>query len=112
MSRKIYTSNEGVRDSDLKVLWSLIAANTVKSQSVTISSTATSIPSSALSKRKILTLKNFGTQIVYIGASDVTTSSGFPLDPRDGFEMAIEEDVTLYGIVASGTADLRILERS
>lgn len=111
MSHKIFTSNEGARDSDLKLLWSLITANSVRSQSVTIGTTATAIPTSALTQRKILTLKNMGTEQIYIGASDVTTSNGYALDPRDVFEMAIEEEITLYGVSTSGGQDLRILER-
>lgn len=75
---------------------------------ITINSTATLIPSSALSGRKVLVLQNNGTQDVRIGSSTVTFNGGgyllrsgggiINIDCDDGFEV--------YGIVASGTETL------
>jgi hypothetical protein len=55
---------------------------------------------------------NNGSVTVYIGfTSSVTTSNGFPLaaGASMSFEFGYSGDA-LYGIVASGTADVRVLE--
>lgn len=60
--------------------------------------------------RKALTIKNAGTVTVYLGDSDaVTAETGFPLEAGD----VLTDDVSVeryYGIAASGTGDLRIIE--
>ena len=62
-------------------------------------------------------LKNNGAAVVYLGDSSVTTGTGFPIDPGDVFspvDMANKSvrgynSERLYGIVASGTVDVRVL---
>lgn len=56
-------------------------------------------------------LYNAGAAIVYVGGSDVTTANGYPVGAGSygpGVELAVDE--SLYGIVASGTCDVRVLE--
>lgn len=62
-------------------------------------------------------LYNNGSATVYIGDSNVTTGNGWPIEPQDIFspsEIAhkslrgIEGD-QMYGIVGSGTQDVRVL---
>lgn len=52
-----------------------------------------------------IAVKNWGTSIVWIGGpqTDADTSKGWPLDPRDGFEIGdLREDITFYYHCASG----------
>lgn len=112
MSRETFAPNEGPRDPLSFMLYGIVVTNTPYSQSITITTTPTPIPLSALYARKLLTLKNFSDQIIYIGGSDVTVANGYPMDPRDVFDRCIKDEVTLYGIVEADTADLRICEWS
>lgn len=45
---------------------------------------------------------------VFLGGSDVTTANGFPLG--GGMSYALNDDEDLYGIVASGTVAVRVME--
>jgi len=111
MSRKVFTGNEGVRDViDGKLIYSLIFRANVRNQAVTIATSATPIPETPLSRRMSLVVFNNSAVPVYIGASDVTVETGFPIYPRSSIDIKMEEEVELYGIVSTGTADLRILE--
>lgn len=76
---------------------------------VTCATTATAAPASMLSSRTTVTFVNNSAVTIYIGGSAVTTSSGIPLLPGASFT----DDVAAspyYCRVASGTADLRVLE--
>lgn len=76
---------------------------------VSCASTATAAPASILTNRKTLTMMNNSTVTIYLGGSAVTTSTGIPLLPGASF-MDDVSNSTYYCIVASGTADLRVLE--
>lgn len=76
---------------------------------VTCATTATLAPTSALSNRLTITLINNSSVTIYIGGSGVTTSNGLPLAPGASFTDDVE-DSPYYCRVASGTADLRVLE--
>jgi hypothetical protein len=58
--------------------------------------------------RATVTLKNFGSATVYVGASGVTTSTGFPLAGGDG--MSVDATSAIYGIVSGGTGSIAALE--
>lgn len=77
--------------------------------SVTCSTTATAAPASVLTNRATLTLVNNSAVTIYIGGSGVTTSNGIPLLPGASF-MDDVVGTAYYCRVASGTADLRVLE--
>lgn len=107
---KTFTPLEHIRDSSDGLLWlGLVIQRSIKSSSVTVATTATKIPTSPLSKRKTVIIMNISTNIIYIGASDVTISTGFPIYPRGVMQIAIEESIDIYGI-ASGSSAIRILE--
>jgi hypothetical protein len=54
---------------------------------------------------------NNGASTVYLGGASVTTSSGFPLAAGASFAVDLKENGdVLYGIVASGTVEVRTLE--
>ena len=77
---------------------------------VSVTTSATALPSSALTARKALAVRNVGALTVYIGGSGVATTSGFPLYP--GESQAFDASLVLYGIVAAGTCEVRVLEMS
>jgi hypothetical protein len=85
-----------------------VAANPL-STAISVGATATLLPGSVLTNRVSLCIYNNGAQTIFLGASGVTTANGLPL-PAGG---AFCDDVgsqPYYGIVASSTADARVLE--
>ena len=46
---------------------------------------------------------------IYLGVSNVTTSNGFHLGNGQSQELFVPTNETLYGIVAAGTHDLKVL---
>jgi len=85
---------------------------TVLSTSVTIGDSATLIPSSDLANRKSMTIRNNGSNTIFIGGSGVSTSNGFPIKVNESMDIDLDDASALYGIVATGNEDLRILEIS
>lgn len=58
-----------------------------------------------------LAVYNGSTSVVYIGGSTVTTATGTPIGPTSwgpGFDLQTGDG--LYAIVASGTAEVRVIE--
>jgi hypothetical protein len=72
-------------------------------------STASALPTTSLTKRRRLYIKNVGATTFYIGASTVTTTDGYPV--RQSEEVVIDlAGVTIYAIVASGSGTANVLE--
>ena len=86
------------------------------SANIAASSTATSIAdtatlvATALAGRKKMTIQNLSSSDIYLGGSGVTTSNGLLLKKGDSYTEAIGAGCALYGIVASGTANVRVLQ--
>ena len=55
-------------------------------------------------------VQNAGAATIYLGADDVTTATGFPLAAGASMSFKLFGVEALYGIVASGTVDARVLE--
>jgi len=116
----IGSSNPLPVDTEISVSGDLIVENvtiaslrgTVLSSSINIGTSPTKIPSSNLTERKTLTIRNNGSNTIFIGGSGVTTTDGYPLKPNESMDIDLDAGATLYGIVASGTEDLRVLEVS
>lgn len=86
----------------------------MKSVAVSVSATATVLldgANTSIPQRRSGTVVNTSSTTVYLGGSDVTTANGTPCDtaliPSFGFDL--EPGEKLYGIVASGTQEVRIL---
>jgi hypothetical protein len=58
--------------------------------------------------RIAVTLVNFGSATVFYGPSGVTTTTGMPLPA--GAAMTINTQAALYGIAASGTQTIGVME--
>jgi hypothetical protein len=85
----------------------------IKSNTTTVTTSATAIPATALVGRESITIRNIdsGTTTVYVGGSDVTTANGYPLDSANpAISIDIDDSVVIYGIVSAGTASVRSLE--
>jgi hypothetical protein len=72
--------------------------------------TPTVIPSSNLSNRKSMSLRHNGGSIVYLGASSVTSGAGYPFYNGETMDIDISDAGTIYGIVATGSVNVRTLE--
>lgn len=107
---KSYTGNEGNRDGNNELLYGVMVRNGLVSQNVSIGITATPIPTTPQTRRLTILIINIGTVEVYLGGFDVSTANGFPLYPRAVMRIDIEDDAIIYGIVANGTQNLRIIE--
>ena len=110
--KKTYTGNEGIRDVNNELIYSITVRNQIRQQQVTVGNTATLIPSTPLTNRAFILIQNEGTNPIYIGASTVAVSGadkGFSIYPRGALRIDIEDDVDIYGIAASNT-DIVILE--
>ena len=47
--------------------------------------------------------------IIYIGNSDVTTSTGYRMDNGDKLSMQLSDNESLYGITNTGTATMMVM---
>lgn len=81
----------------------------MRSSSVTVETTATLlVPADDVARRVYLHVVPATT--VYLGDSTVTTATGLATEKHTApVEFFIPQRETLYGIVASGTADVRVL---
>jgi len=82
--------------------------DTPLSSNVTIGNTATKIPASEQSGRRLVVIYNGSDEDMYIGGSTVSTSNGIKL--AVGISMSIECSAGLYGICTSGGKVLNVLE--
>jgi hypothetical protein len=81
-----------------------------RNTTMNITSTAASMPATALTLRNAMTVTNLsGTDTLYVGFdssvtadSVVGTTSGFPVGPQQGFNLDITPNVVLYGIAEAG----------
>lgn len=47
--------------------------------------------------------------VIYLGNSDVTTSTGYRMDNGDKLTMQLSDNESLYGVVSSGTANMMVM---
>jgi hypothetical protein len=86
------------------------APNSPLSSTVTVLNTATPLPASVLTNRKTVMLYNTDQKTMYIGGSGVTVANGFPVPSGEfTFPYPVNES-PLYGIYATGSGDVRVLE--
>lgn len=84
----------------------------MKSRAVSVTDTATRLDTTTEQWGSSLVFYNNGTATIYIGGADVTTANGAPVPSASwspGFELGNLD--ALYGIVASGTHEARVLEQ-
>lgn len=86
----------------------------VKTQIVSVSATATKLPTTPLVGRNYIQIQNVGAITVYIGASTVTadtaSTGGTQLLPYATWYAEYDNGVDIYGIVASDTCNVVVEE--
>lgn len=83
----------------------------ISSAQVSVTTSATLLSSAETDDRtgSALALTNGGAVTVFLGASGVTTGSGFGLAAGTSMALDLQPGESLYGIVASGTATVSVL---
>lgn len=80
-------------------------------EAVTVGVVATPLPAASLTDRVNVLIHNFDAATeMYVGNSLVTTANGMPVMPRGYISWTIVEGVPVYGIVAEGTVEARVME--
>jgi len=74
---------------------------------VTVGSSSTQIKASTSTRLSIL-IRNNSNEALYVGASGVTTSTG--KEVAVGKSIYIQDTEAIYGVTASGSADIRYIE--
>lgn len=110
MSNPTFAPNESLRDSGGKLIYGSVVRNVLLQQAVTVGATAVALPTTALSKRLAICIYNNSASKIYIGASDVTTSNGYPILPNGQFVQPIDDNITIYAISADAECDVRVME--
>lgn len=82
----------------------------VTTRAVSVANTATRLDAVAEIGEEILVFNN-GSATIYLGGSDVTTANGVPVLPGSWSPgLPLPRGESLYGIVATGTQEARVLE--
>lgn len=86
----------------------------IKTTRVTVGTTATLLPTTASNSRRVVTIQSLTDKDLYIGNEDVATSgatTGLVIPAKWGtVTFEINQRVPIYGIVASDTTEVVILE--
>ncbi|MFW6031175.1 MAG: hypothetical protein ACOC9T_01170, partial [Myxococcota bacterium] len=83
-----------------------VLSHRMRHAQVTVEDTTTLIL--AANGRATFVVANEGDDEVFIGDSEVSVSNGFPIPAGDAMRLDLEGE--LWGVVASGTVDVRIIE--
>ena len=73
----------------------------------TVTTTATLLVTANRADQVVYLHSSSGT--IYLGNSDVTTSTGYRMDNGDKLTMQLSDNEALYGIVSSGTATMMVM---
>ncbi len=87
----------------------IIAKDPVQQQ-ITVGDSTTKIPTTPITGRESMLVKNFAGETCFIGNEDVKITDGYPLEVGEILPFAIAQQANLYGRTESGEADIRILE--
>lgn len=86
----------------------------IKTQVVSVTTTATKLPTTPVVGREYVKVQNVGAVFVYIGASTVTadtaSTGGIQVPPYGSWIAEYDHTVDVYGRVASGTCNVVVEE--
>lgn len=82
----------------------------IMNTSVSIGTTPTLLPATAQTNRRLVIVYNNSGATVYLGGSDVTPGTGMPLANATSFSINLDEKALLYGIEATGSREVRVME--
>jgi len=96
------------------VLLTIAFKYSIETAVVSVGTTATALPTTALVGRKYIEVQNIGSSIVYLGDSTVTAdeaaTGGIQLVPRAVWREPYDHTVVIYGIVAASTCKIVVGE--
>jgi hypothetical protein len=96
----------------LALLLALAASAQAQNPSVaryTVTTTASLIAESPGAARSALIRNTSTTTSVFLGQSDVTSTTGFELKANESLAINMFKGSTLYAVTASGTADVHVM---
>ena len=76
---------------------------------VTVTTSATAIPTTALSGRRCILIVNISSNNVFIGTSSVTTATGYQLYAQQAISIDVADNVTVYAI-STTNSEVRYLQ--
>lgn len=109
MSEKKFAPNDWFKDSTGRTVHDVTVRVQIKTQRVTVATSAIPLPATALTNRQFVRVMNVGNSAMYIGGADVTTNNGWQILPFAIETIAIEDIATLYGI-SGGSVDVIVME--
>jgi hypothetical protein len=77
-----------------------------------VANAAEDVVASPLANRKTLIMKNIGNREIYVGASGVTSGTGFPLSPREALELKAGAGIDIEWVGPNTNQTLATLELS
>ncbi len=87
----------------------LNTVNQLFSSGIYVTTTATRLPNIPLINNATIIAHSSNLAPVYIGNEYVTVNNGFPLAANAGVSLAIDNLNLVYGVVSTGSGDLRWL---
>lgn len=86
----------------------------IKTQVVSVATTATKLPTTPVVGREYVKVQNVGAIFVYIGSSTVTADTagtgGIQVPPYGSWIAEFDSTIDIYGIVAAGTCNVVVEE--
>ena len=73
----------------------------------TVTTTATLLVAANAHDQKVYLHSSSG--IIYIGNSDVTSSTGYKMDNGDKLSLDLSDNEALYGITSTGTSTMQVM---
>jgi|GEM_PF-6390471 len=96
-------------------LFGYVPNSTLVTNGVTVGTSAVRIDTGLSGRRAILIVNN-GSATIYVGASDVTASTGagagIPVAPGGALQADLGPAIAVYAVAASGSQDVRVWEAS
>lgn len=103
--------NLQTQDITLTVSDAALASTAIAQAAATVSTTA-ALFASPLANRKYASIYNNGNQEIYIGASGVTSTDGFPVFPGSLLDLRVGAAVAIHAVSAAGSQNVRLLQLS
>lgn len=86
--------------------------DTVKTSSITVSGTVTSLPETSLGRRDYIKVTNVGgVEVEILSSANQSVGDGYPLAASGG-EFEAETNATLYIVSTGAASELRVFERA
>lgn len=105
-----FSPNDWFKDSDGRTVNDVTSQVGFKTTRVTVGTKPTPLPEVALTNRQFLRIQPVGSETVFTGGEDVSVENGIHNKPFSIDTLVIDETAALYGIVASGTQDVIVME--